>query len=42
MILRSKIDLEDFKDELRQLKERMVRPEYIMDYWDQYTMALTM
>ncbi len=35
-------ELEDDKDELRQLKERMVRPEYIMDYWDQYTMALTM
>ena len=35
-------ELEDDKDELRQLKDKKVTNEYIMDYWDQYTMALTM
>ncbi|MBR6238248.1 MAG: hypothetical protein IKQ83_04285 [Lachnospiraceae bacterium] len=35
-------EFEDDKEELRQLKEGEVSDEYIMDYWNQYTMALTM
>ena len=35
-------EFEDDKEELRQLRDGEVSDEYIMDYWNQYTMALTM
>ncbi len=40
--LRRFAEFEDDKEELRQLRDGEVSDEYIMDYWNQYTMALTM
>ena len=39
--LRRFAEFEDDKEELRQLRDGEVSAEYIMDYWNQYTMALT-